>query len=854
MGNVDLTNCDREPIHLLGGVQNFGCLLAFSSDWVVTHASDNCARFVGRTAKELIGAASTEILSDSAIHTLRTRLQWLQFSDTSERIFNLDVFGFGIAFDVALHLSGERIVVELEPCEETDRIDAVSLVRSMMGRLGRTEQLDDYLISAARQIRFVTGYDRVMVYRFMEDGAGEVIAESAVDHVDSFLGLRYPASDIPKQARALYVKNQFRIIADVGGAVSAVVAAPGDDAPLDLSLSVLRSVSPIHIEYLKNMGVAASLSISIVVGGQLWGLFACHHYAPKQVGFDRRTAAELFSQMFSLELSRRQTDELYEHEAQARTVHDRIMTAISVEGSIFDNLSRYLPSFQDVIECDGVAVWVDGDYAVAGNGLSEAEMMAFLPHLNGQRESQIYATASLPSELENWSGASDVPSRFPGVLAIPVSRSPRDYLVFFRRERAQTVNWAGNPEKPVELGPNGARLTPRKSFEIWKQEVAGTSAPWTPSELRIAETLRTTLLEIILKSVSESEKLRQQSKEKQDLLIGELNHRVRNILTLIRGLVSQTGRSARSIDDFKTVLGDRVQALARAHDQITRENWSPAPFRGLIENELAAYVADKSSRAHLKGPAVLLSPQAYSTLALVLHEMVTNAVKYGCLSVQNGRLTVTWSQEQDGSLAIRWHEQGGPSVAGPRHEGFGSTLIKRSIPFELHGDTELDFAPTGLRATFKVPSSHIVAMTGGLQEPDQSAGAEIDGPKLPHDSSVLLVEDNVIIALDAEDMLHSLGFADVRVQNRVADGLAALEETSFGLAVLDINLGEETSLPIADRLSELGTPFIFASGYGDTGGLPERFQDCIVLTKPYTLENLEACVTEMLSRNDREAP
>ncbi|WP_417683986.1 HWE histidine kinase domain-containing protein [Roseibium sp.] len=847
MGDVDLTNCDREPIHLLGGVQDFGCLLAFTPDWVVSHASDNCAAYTGRHAPDLLGAQACTIFSQDALQTLRSRLQWLHDCDTTERLFGIDLFGSGTPFDAALHLSGHRIIVEIEPCRQNERIDAISLVRSMMARLGRAENLDAFLDAAAQQIQSVTGYDRVMVYRFMEDGAGEVVAERAMNNVDSFLGLRYPASDIPRQARALYVKNQFRIIADVNGNVSRIIAPQGDVEPVDLSLSVLRAVSPIHIEYLRNMGVAASLSISIVVGGELWGLFACHHYSPKQVGFDRRTAAELFSQMFSLELSRRETDELYIHEAHARTVHDKIMAAVSFDGSIFDNLSRYLPLFRDVIECDGVAVWVDGDFACNGECPGEEDMAVLVPYLNSQPESQTYATATLSAELASHP---EIARKFPGLLAIPVSRSPRDYLIFFRQERTQQVNWAGNPQKAIQVGPLGDRLTPRKSFELWKEEVRGTAAPWNASDLRIAETLRTTLLEIILKSIGESEKLRQQSADKQDLLIGELNHRVRNILTLIRGLVAQTGKQVRTIDQFQTVLGDRVQALARAHDQLTQENWAPAPFRSLIEAELAAYCVEGALRAQLSGPPVLVSPKAFTTLALVLHEMTTNAAKYGSLSISSGRLSVVWALAGDGSLTIDWHEQGGPRVSRPKHEGFGSTLIKRSVPFELQGEANLDFAPAGLRARFKVPAAHIVSRDAGSAIKGAGSGASKAEVELPKRETVLLIEDNVIIALDAEDMLKSNGFADVRVHNRVSDALAYLDQETCGFAVLDINLGDETSLDIADRLVELGIPFIFASGYGDSTGLPERFQNAVVLTKPYTAENLDTCLAEMLSRAD----
>ena len=204
-------------------------------------------------------------------------------------------------FDCAVHLAGPLIVIEAEPAADRPHTDAASLIRSMMTRLDAAADLPVYLREGARQVRALTGFDRVMVYRFDRDGSGHVAAEAARGGIGTFLELRYPASDIPKQARELYLRTPFRVIADVDGETVPIVPARDEaGAPLDLSLSVLRSVSPIHLEYLRNMGVRASLSISIIVGGKLWGLFACHHYAgPRCPSFDRRTVAELFGQMFA---------------------------------------------------------------------------------------------------------------------------------------------------------------------------------------------------------------------------------------------------------------------------------------------------------------------------------------------------------------------------------------------------------------------------------------------------------------------------------------------------------------------------------------------------------------------------
>ena len=197
-----------------------------------------------------------------------------------------------------------------------------------------------------------------------------------------------------------------------------------------------------------------------------------------------------------------------------------------------------------------------------------------------------------------------------GLLAIPISRSPRDYVVLFRKELIHSVRWAGDPHKPVEYGPNGPRLSPRESFAEWKQLVEGHSQPFTSSEIRVAETLRATLIEVVLRLADEASAERQQSSARQELLIAELNHRVRNILGLIRGLIRQSSTDGGSVEDFAAVVDGRIHALARAHNQITDDHWGPAPMQALIDAEAAAFV-DDHDRIVTQGEAIFLNPNAY---------------------------------------------------------------------------------------------------------------------------------------------------------------------------------------------------------------------------------------------------
>ena len=304
--NVDLTNCNREPIHLLGAIQPVGFLIAVSTDWIVARTSANVGIFLGYEPKSMIGNLLADFISPKLVHDLRNRVAYLNAPDTVERLFGCIMREEGQPFDIAIHMSGGQIIIEAEPGTHNNG-DASGAVRSMMVRLDSQPDLAGFYREGARQVRALLGYDRVMVYKFAPEGHGEVVAEACKPGIGSFKGLHYPASDIPQQARQLYKRNLLRVIRDVSARPVEIVPLLDENRrPLDLSLLVLRSVSPIHIEYLKNMGVEASLSISIIVDDELWGLFACHHYSPRSPTFERRSVSELFAQMFSMRLESRE--------------------------------------------------------------------------------------------------------------------------------------------------------------------------------------------------------------------------------------------------------------------------------------------------------------------------------------------------------------------------------------------------------------------------------------------------------------------------------------------------------------------------------------------------------------------
>ena len=835
---VDLAICAQEPIRIPGSIQPHGGLIACDmSSWTITHLSRNIGQIFGlANAERLLGESADALLSGRALHDIRNVLQASSVSGQAEMLPHVALTDT-VTADVMAHVSGSSAIIEVLPNAGalTSTTAPMTLVRSMISRIKRASSFERSLTLAANQIRAVTGFDRVMIYRFLDDESGEVAAESVRAGLTPFLHLRYPASDIPAQARQLYLQQWLRLIPDVFYEPSPVLAAPGVDTPLDLGLATLRSVSPVHVEYLKNMGSSATLTISIVVADKLWGLIACHHLAPRLLSPGIASACELFGQVLSLQIDALERTRELSYFARSRDAHERLIGSMPPENTLFDNIAAYEGLLKDLVPCDGIGVWYDGVFSGVGSVPPVEAVPDLIAFLDKQDARHAFATSRLDELVPSAAGYRSLAS---GVLAVPFASTPRDYLLFFRKELTQIVHWGGNPNKAVEVGARGTRIGPRKSFASWRQEVTGRSPPWHSAEMHIAEGLRVSLLDVSLRRSDITERHQRNAQESQALLIAELNHRVKNILALIRSLVRQSQHGAVSIAAFTSDLEHRIRALSFAHDQMTQSGWTMAPLRRLLEAEAKAWARGAIEGITFDGPPVMLDSRAYQSLALVFHEMMTNAAKYGSLSQPGGHLDVRWSLSEEAALTIEWAESGGPPVKAPARRGFGSVIMEQTVPFELQGEARLDYALEGLKARFMVPASHVKLGSAHDDEPNITA---VSGSISLSGKRLLLVEDSMMIALDAQVALQDAGLT-VDVSGTVADALRAVAVGRFDAVLLDINLSGENSFGVADHCISQDVPFLFATGYGESVKIPERFKGVPVVTKPYDGDTLRAAL------------
>jgi two-component system, chemotaxis family, sensor kinase Cph1 len=505
--DLSLTNCDREPIQISNAIQDHGLLLTFTeADLVVLQISQNSAAFLGKTPTELLGKPLSIILKEEQIEAIRDCLNE-GFENVNPLRLVLPVGNEFRSFEGIVHRIDGIAVLELErsiPRQAVSFFDFYKFVKSPIDRIQRTQSLAEISQQAVTEIRNITGFDRVMLYRFDSDGSGHVIAENKSEDSESFLGLHYPASDIPKQARELYRLNLLRIIPDALYSPVSLEPAlnPVTGKPLDLSLSVLRSVSPIHNEYLANMGVRASMSISLLRDRQLWGLISCHHLTPRRLSYETRTICEFLGQVISSELGSKADGEDLDYKLNLQRVHARFLNTITNCQTLGDGLAQNPSDLINLLGAHGVIFCEGGKISAFGNTPPQTTVAGLLEwidrHIN---EDSIYITTTLVTEYPEFLAYKDVAS---GLLALRISRAQQTYLLWFRAEVLQTIDWSGEPQKQMEVNVDGSlRISPRKSFDLWKETVQLTSLPWKTCEIEAALELRSRIIGIVLQKADE---------------------------------------------------------------------------------------------------------------------------------------------------------------------------------------------------------------------------------------------------------------------------------------------------------------------------------------------------------------
>jgi light-regulated signal transduction histidine kinase (bacteriophytochrome) len=654
----DLTACDREAIHIVGSVQPHGVLLALHGpDLRIVQASKNAENAFGGPVGILFGRSLSDAVPQVAATLGPDLARRADRGGEGEgavflRAVTLDTPAGQRGFEAAAHRSDDLIVLELEEAapgqDGTENLDSLyPRLRAFVQALQEGTTVEALCGQAAAEVRQITGFDRVLVYRFDPGWSGTVVAEDRNDVLPSYLGLRFPASDIPAQARELYRSNRLRIIPDAGYApVPIEPALSPSGRPLDLSQSVLRSVSPVHIEYMRNMGTMASMSVSILLEGKLWGLISCHNRTPRRVPLQVRNACDLLTRMFALQLAARERASEAEHRMRLGAIQSRLLAHMAVEDRFADGLLKNPDDVLSLADASGAAFVTGEECRLLGATPSEGQVRRLHEWLATRHAGEdVFATDALP---EVFPGAEAFGGTASGLLAISISRRYASHVLWFRPEVVQTVRWGGDPTKPATPDPAGgpARLHPRRSFEIWKETVRGRSRPWSRVEVDAAADLRNAVLGIVLRRAEElaalSEELQRSNKELEAFSYSvshDLRAPFRHIVGYSELLRTQEGdrltdkgrRYVETIMESAYAAGTLVDSLL-SFSQMGRNSLNPITIdmNGLVEEVRRRAMRDVGSGRRIEWRVQTL-PKAYADpvmLRLVVENLLSNAVKY----------------------------------------------------------------------------------------------------------------------------------------------------------------------------------------------------------------------------------
>lgn len=605
---VTLTNCEHEPIHIPGQIQPHGFLLGITLQWKIDFCTENVVAYFGISHTQMLGKDFAAVFGVTAENEILAYTNGDEFKDA----FPLEIELLGSLFQINIHKSEGIYILEAELlfADQEKLANAYKQTIQFVSQMNKTTSLKDLCALVAQGTREITGYDRVMIYRFDEQYNGEVFAEDCREDLEPFLGLHYPHTDIPAQARELYIKNLLRLIVDIDYEPVPIYTVDDKEGKnLDLSLSILRSTSPIHVEYLKNIGVGATLTISLIHHGKLWGLIACHHYSKKNISPEIRLAAKLQGQFITSQIDIRQSNDEY---ISAQKTNLALEQLTSLELPVLkESLEKIVnaPQLLEIANASGVSIITRDKIYKNGLTPSDEQIIDLLRHLKSKNNTDFFSTNKISDHFPEF----DENSNFAGIIYH--SLGSNGHVIWFRPETISEIKWGGDPEKRIVKDSKG--LHPGNSYNIYKQIVKNQSSNWKLYEINAASQYTHTLYNhlILIMLSEEEEKYRSQSE-----ILKETNSELENINWISTHDLQEPLRKIQLITS-KMLSELDVISTESISNSLQRVSKSANRMSGLLE-DILKYTRIKNTREKLE--EVDLNKILKSTIK-EMHETITES-------------------------------------------------------------------------------------------------------------------------------------------------------------------------------------------------------------------------------------
>ncbi|MET0657271.1 MAG: ATP-binding protein [Steroidobacteraceae bacterium] len=700
-----LDTCAQEPIRIPGGIQPHGALLVVDPQRLtVLQCSTNAESVLGLPVvpgTEFGGVCGRTLAQDLRSWLDGTERAFLRTAQIGQR--TLQVLG---------HRAAQGTVLEFEqpPATESETLEALyPRIGRFMEDIQELSDIASICAAAAKEFRYVSGFNRVLIYRFDTDWRGEVLGEDGDGVLPSYLGLRFPASDIPAQARELYRLNRLRLIPDANYTPVPIEPrrSPTDAAPLDLSHAALRSVSPVHLQYMRNMGTLASMSISLLVDGKLWGLVSCHNAEPRRVNAQARTACDMLGRALSQQIGARDRSTYAARSIELKRFEYELLAQLAATNTLSEGLERSASAWMELVGARGAVLIHGGETCAVGTTPPIERVRALIERL---REAGVADTFATDSVIGHWREFEDVTATGSGVLATSISQLHPSYVLWFRPEVVQTVYWAGDPNKPVEAEGS---LDPRHSFASWREQVRGRSEPWSTAEIDAADDFRGALINLVLRRAEERAELTaqlQRSNRELESFSYSVSHDLRAPFRHIVGYtqllrdrersLSETSRHyLDSINDAAATAGQLVDdLLAFSHLGRTELRFGPVDMNKLLQEVLRTIEPDTRERA-ISWELGTLPPAVGDAglLRQVFVNLLSNAVKYS--RDRSPAVIAISGTREDGESRYRVQDNGVGFEMAYVHKLFG--VFQR-----LHRMEEFEGTGIGLALTKRIIERH----------------------------------------------------------------------------------------------------------------------------------------------------